>query len=251
MVYSPGIQILVDEHDVILGVLEALETITQRDTVRPFPQEFYEKAFEFFPTFADKCHHAKEEGHLFPTLQARGSPADGGPIGCMLHEHEVGRTHVVAMREALRTAANSHASAEALAYVALLRQHIYRENEILFVIGDRVLTEKDKTELLQQFSCTAHATVPAGSHEKCLALARELRETGGLPAMYEPDPNRLPPSPCGQGRCPERRVRLKDARARSDEPRRRAASLPTLVRPRHRLGYRAPRVRAAGKRSTL
>jgi hemerythrin-like domain-containing protein len=91
MKYSPAIRILVDEHDVILGALEALEAMAQRTDARPFPQEFYEKSLDFFPTFADKCHHAKEEGHLFPVLQARGIPADGGPIGCMLHEHDVGR----------------------------------------------------------------------------------------------------------------------------------------------------------------
>lgn len=207
MAYSPAIQILVDEHDVILGVLEALEAMAEGGTVRPFPQDFYEKAFDFFPTFADKCHHAKEEGHLFPRLQARGVPADGGPIGCMLHEHDVGRAHVVAIREALRATANNQAPAEALvrrealAYAALLRQHIYKENEILFVMGDRVMTEQDKIELLQKFNCAAHATLPAGTHEKYLALARQLREAAGLPAMYSPDPDRAPPSPCGPGHC--------------------------------------------------
>ncbi|MBP7745818.1 MAG: hemerythrin domain-containing protein [Phycisphaerae bacterium] len=209
MNYSPAIQILADEHDVILGVLEALETMAERENVLPFPQDFYEKAFDFFPTFADKCHHAKEEGHLFPKLRERGIPQDGGPIGCMLHEHDTGRAHVVAIREALRATANNHAPAEALvrrealAYAALLRQHIYKENEILFVMGDRVMTEQDKTEVLQKFNCAVHATLPAGSHEKYLALARELRATAGLPAEYSADPDRVPPSPCGHGQCPE------------------------------------------------
>jgi hemerythrin-like domain-containing protein len=181
MQYSKPMQILVDEHTVITSVLDAVEAVANRpDDAGEFPQEFYEKAFDFFPTFADKCHHAKEEGQLFPLLESRGVPREGGPIGCMLHEHEAGRAHVAAARGALaRTATGDRAARatvrrEALAYVGLLRQHILKENTILFVLGDQYLTGSDKAELLKKFNCAEHSPLPLGTHEKYAALAEEL-----------------------------------------------------------------------------
>lgn len=86
MDYSKPTQFLVDEHAVIVRVLDAVEAVARRDD-DPMDVEFFEKAIEFFACFADKCHHAKEEDLLFPVLEQRGVPRDGGPIGCMLSEH--------------------------------------------------------------------------------------------------------------------------------------------------------------------
>jgi len=41
----------------------------------------------FLKEFADKCHHGKEEGLLFPALIQAGLPEKGGPIGVMLADH--------------------------------------------------------------------------------------------------------------------------------------------------------------------
>lgn len=185
MQYSKPMQILVEEHEVISSVLNAVEAVANREG-EPFPQEFYEKAFDFFPTFADKCHHAKEEVHLFPLLEARGLPRDGGPIGCMLHEHEEGRGHVAAVREALQRTVGGDLPAratvrrEALAYVALLRQHISKENEILFVMGDQRLSTQDREELCMKFESAEDAVLPPGTHEKYVALAGELCAGAGV-----------------------------------------------------------------------
>jgi len=181
MEYSKPIQMLVDEHQVIGSVLDAVEQVAREDNSRHVvPREFYEKAIDFFSTFADKCHHAKEEDLLFPALEARGIPREYGPIGCMLHEHEEGRGHVAAARNALPAAAEGDAQArrtlerEMLAYVELLRQHIQKENEVLFIMGDQRMTQQDKDRLWKQFQCSEHGPLPAGSHEKYVALAEEL-----------------------------------------------------------------------------
>ena len=166
-------------------MLDAVEAVI-RGEGDEFPQEFFEKAFDFFPTFADKCHHAKEEAHLFPLLEARGVPRKGGPIGCMLSEHEAGRAHVGAVREALKLTAEGDGDAretvrrEAMAYVALLRQHIEKENTILFPAGDQHMTAEDKEALWKKFQCAEHDVLPPGTHEKYVALAEELRAMAGL-----------------------------------------------------------------------
>ncbi len=185
MEYSKPSQILVEEHEVICSVLDAVEAVLVRGGDE-FPQEFFEKAFDFFPTFADKCHHAKEEDHLFPMLEARGVPRQGGPIGCMLKEHDQARAHVAAVRQALKLTAPGEGEArrtvrrEASAYVALLREHINKENTVLFPAGDYHLTTEDRESLVKAFQRAQDGDLPPGTHERYVALAAELRIMAGL-----------------------------------------------------------------------
>jgi len=182
MQYSKPMQMLVEEHEVISSVLDATEFMLAREDVE-FPQAFLEKAFDFFTSFADKCHHAKEETHLFPLMASRGVPHEGGPIGCMLHEHEEGRAHVAAVRAALvRTAmgdvtARKTARREAAAYVALLRQHIFKENNVCFPLGDHALSAADKEDMWRKFLDEEHTVFPPGTHERYVALAKELADS--------------------------------------------------------------------------
>lgn len=190
MNYAKPTQMLVDEHEVILSVLDAVETVVEQlEPNAPFPQEFFEQAFDFFPTFVDKCHHAKEEDHLFPLLEARGIPRTGGPIGVMLSEHDEGRQHVRAIKAALERTRAGDVQAraivrrEARAYIEMLRNHIAKENQVLFVMGDQVMSEQDKEELWHKFQCAAHSALPAGTHEKYVTRARELAGAAGqMPA---------------------------------------------------------------------
>ena len=186
MYYSEPMQILVDEHEVILSVLDAVDTMLERPSSE-FPTRFYEKALDFFATFADKCHHAKEEVYLFPMLESRGIPREHGPIGCMLHEHEEGRARLAAVRQALPAAGEDPRAArtvknELSSYVLLLRQHIQKENQILFPAGDHQLTTADKELLGHKFSCAEHSVLPPGAHQQYLALASELVSEAGANA---------------------------------------------------------------------
>ncbi len=187
MQYSKPMQMLVDEHETITSVLDAVEVMAgQPDDHGPFPREFFAKAVDFFSTFADKCHHDKEERHLFPLIESRGVPRNGGPIGCMLTEHDEGRAHIGAIRAALPLTGNGDLEArqivreEALAYAALLRSHIFKENNVLFRLGDQFMTPQDKEELWKKFQCTQHGPLPPEAHAKYVALAAELRATAGL-----------------------------------------------------------------------
>ncbi len=73
-------QILRQEHDAILKILEAAEEAARRiDAGGPVRRETLSGMSEFLRLFADKCHHAKEEDLLFPLLESRGMPREGGP----------------------------------------------------------------------------------------------------------------------------------------------------------------------------
>jgi hemerythrin-like domain-containing protein len=70
---------------VILKVLDCFDLALQQARAGgTASREVFEPFLEFFRGFADKCHHCKEEDRLFPCMEARGIPREGGPIGVML-----------------------------------------------------------------------------------------------------------------------------------------------------------------------
>jgi hemerythrin-like domain-containing protein len=176
----------VHEHEIISSVLDAVEAMVEREErLGGFSPDFYKKAFAFFAAFADRCHHEKEEVHLFPALEEHGVPSRGGPIGCMLEEHEAGREHVRAATAALEMSATGARGAaavvrsEAMAYVRLLRNHILKENEVLFVMAERVLPPDVLGDLGKKFEAAEAAMEGGEGHERYVAMARELARMAG------------------------------------------------------------------------
>src|SRR3990172_2652590 len=106
--------ILRTEHQIIMRVVEVLHRLVARSREgRGFERAALARCVDFFRAFADACHHAKEEDLLFPVLESRGIPREGGPIGMMLYEHKLAREHTRAMAEALDAEQRGEASAVA------------------------------------------------------------------------------------------------------------------------------------------
>lgn len=169
---------LKQDHRVIEQVLAVLERLARsRGKV---PLEKWAKAVDFIRNFADQCHHLKEEKILFPALEEHGIPLGGGPLGVMLLEHEEGRGYVRAMAGALAQAKEGRAGAEetlrenARAYLRLLRQHILKEDEILFPMADEVLTQEEQKKLVCEFEEHEAKEIGSGVHERYLKLADEM-----------------------------------------------------------------------------
>ena len=168
------------EHQIILIALDGVEREMQRvQGGGPVPEERVGQMIDFVQNFADRCHHAKEENLLFTRMQDRGLPVNGGPIGAMLQEHEEGRRLVRAAAQALPSAAGGDAADAAalasnlLAYVRLLRQHIDKEDNVLYPMADQILTAADQTELAAAFERVEAEEMGEGTHERYHQLAHE------------------------------------------------------------------------------
>ena len=170
-----------DEHEVIQQVLDCLDELAERALADSrVDVASAGEALDFLTAFADRCHHAKEEQILFPALSARGLPREAGPIAVMLGEHELGRAAIARMRAALDDAQRKAAEAPgrfaraAREYVALLREHIAKENGVLFPMADRILDEAAQHELMRAVERVEHHDLGPGTHERYLELARTL-----------------------------------------------------------------------------
>jgi len=164
-----SIERLIAEHDIIERGLDVLErAVTQIESGQSVPEGFSQWAPGFFAQFADKCHHAKEEDLFFPLLKDRGIREEGGPIGVMLHEHDIGRDCVRRMRGASETDAFDSAAfvTAAKEFIPLLRQHIFKENNVLFKMAAQVLSEADDTDMDARFSQVEEERDLAGLHER-------------------------------------------------------------------------------------
>ncbi len=168
------------EHDGILTMLQILERITeQMGSGKEANLDHLDQIVEFLQVFADKCHHGKEEDFLFPALEKVGIPRQGGPIGVMLSDHDQGRKYIRAMREALEELKKGRDGKDAFAgaargYIELLRSHIMKENDVLFVMGDRNLPEEQQSRLLEDFETLEKEKIGVGKHEAFHRLMDEL-----------------------------------------------------------------------------
>jgi len=168
-----AIQDLRMEHDAVRLTLRVLERIAQQIEQKGTPDDpqHLDQLLEFFTVFVDKCHHGKEEELLFPALEQAGVARDKGPIGVMLREHQLGRECVKKMKDAfsrikagIPQAATDFASS-ARDYITLLNQHIDKENNVLFPMAERLLSEATMAGLSKGFDRIEEQKIGVGKHE--------------------------------------------------------------------------------------
>jgi hemerythrin-like domain-containing protein len=165
-------QALVDEHKLILRMLALLERnapLTAQGRYTNY--RFYLDAVDFIRSYADRFHHAKEEDILFEALVANGMPRENSPVAAMLLEHDRGRAYVKAMEEATLAAmagdaARNRAIADnGLGYLQLLREHIAKEDNILYPLAERVIPETMREGIVKGYA-KAEARTPADFGER-------------------------------------------------------------------------------------
>ncbi len=158
---------LVNEHRLILRMISLLEANVARTAEGCCGNwQFYLDGVDFIRNYADRFHHAKEEDVLFEALINNGMPRDHSPVAAMLMEHEQGRAHVRALEAAAMEAraglpGREAAMAEhAKAYASLLREHIAKEDDILYPLAERLIPEPLRNGIVTGYAA-AESRTPA------------------------------------------------------------------------------------------
>ena len=187
-----AIEVLMNEHRLIEQVLGSLETFAWEVEAGLTPERSVLADYgAFLRSFADACHHGKEEDILFQRMSERGFSRESGPVAVMLHEHRVGRGHVSVLCEAgggtgpLAAVETQFVLEHAFAFIPLLRTHILKEDRILYPMAMRVLAGPEMDAMETDFEAFEARMRADGSYDGIHSLADRLT------AAYRPDPARM------------------------------------------------------------
>ncbi len=192
-----AVSILSGEHRVILQVLDVCSALARRsEATGAIPVDDARAVIEVLRTFADKCHHGKEEDILFPALEAQ--VPGFGPIQVMRREHVEGRALIRAMAAAIDAGDAPGYARAAYGYTDLLRNHIAKEDDILFRMAQAMLTPEQDAAILDAYRRIEHEDMGDGTHFRMLDLADRLAGTYGIDcASDEPQTTTLLTAVCG------------------------------------------------------
>ena len=155
--YTRWDDFLVAEHEMIERGMAVLQNNLEKiETAVKAPLQM-QRAIDFLLEFGDKMHNSKEEKFLFPLMGRKGLPVEGGPIGVMLMEHDAERKLLRKMMSALPNLAEATKSglqkfaAEGFEYLKIRAEHIWKENDVLYAMGRKVISDEENTTLLHEF----------------------------------------------------------------------------------------------------
>jgi hemerythrin-like domain-containing protein len=188
---SKAIEMLMEEHRVILKVLGSMETMADvLEKGNQVERSTIKKYADFLRNFADQCHHGKEEDRLFLKMIEHGFSKNDGPLAVMLDEHETGRTHVRALKAIgeksgpLSKAESQEVIEHARGFTELLQNHIVKEDRVLYGMAEKIIPPREIEKMAEDFEKFELEVTEEGAHERWHALAHELIKA------YPSDPNR-------------------------------------------------------------
>jgi hemerythrin-like domain-containing protein len=152
------------------SLIKECDVIKNENTVN---RPFFSQTVEFIKNYADKYHHAKEEDILFPSLCGGGVEMHCNPTEQMLYEHNLGREYVKGIEAGLKEDDKTKIIENSLKYAGLLKDHIYKEDNILYPMADEALSEKQQAEILKKFQL-AEKKFDAKVVEKYLDFVKNL-----------------------------------------------------------------------------
>ena len=136
------LEILRNEHNIVLKVLNNLETDLEARNISQA-----KKSIELLEKEFNRHSLNKEEKILFPEIE-KFMPRENGPTGMMIIEHK----DLTESIKKFKQINNSENLNETGSYIInLLREHIDKENNMLFMMAEMHLDNKQKEIILKKF----------------------------------------------------------------------------------------------------
>ncbi len=148
---------MVKEHEILLCFIDKLEELN----VKLQKQESYDENSDIYKFIAENAqnlldgelHHQREEKVLFPAVEAKGVT---GPTRVMVREHEDLRRYKTDVRDLAQNVSNANftefkdrVSAAIKILTMMLRDHIFKENNILYPACVEMITDKKQWQKIK------------------------------------------------------------------------------------------------------
>jgi len=176
MIDMDALEVLTEEHRVILKIVEVLNNSAKKLQAREeVSTEFFEKILDAMRNFVEKCHHGKEEMALFPLIRARGG-REAKAVSLLIEEHEKGRAFGKALDEAVKKNEMDNIIKSVNGYVGLLPQHVKKEN-VVFPTWINSLSDETKKELFKRFEEIEETVIGLGKHQEYIQTVEKLKKS--------------------------------------------------------------------------
>jgi DUF438 domain-containing protein len=180
-------ELLMADHEMTERVFDAFRQALDERSPSP---AIVADALEYFTGYVERCHSHKEEDHLFPLLESRGMPTQSGPLAVMLMEHQysadalqtlkrLAHDYIAGRREVLPQLRDTFAE-----YAGVLKDHFWKENDILFPMARRLLEETDAARVAAGIAAV-EASIGPDTRERYFALAQRIIEGGDVRDLSE------------------------------------------------------------------
>ncbi len=173
-------EMLEREHRFIQKVVGTFAVLAEElEAGREVAPETFREIVEFMRTFSDRCHHGKEETHLFPLLERKGVPVRGCPLAILIAEHQRSRLLVAELATAADTYAKDAGSAKKnlldnlRGLIGLYPNHIWKEDYLLFPMTNKILNADEQRELWEKFE-TVEKAIGLDLHHRFEEFAEKL-----------------------------------------------------------------------------
>lgn len=133
--------------------------------------------------YGELCHNMKEEKVYFPLLLQQGFPPQG-PISVMLAEHESERQLLSKIMNLARKEEKTNEEIEEFLnllsdYAHLTKDHIWKENDILYPMGKKFVKKEDFAHLLNQFKKIELEALGDGAQQRYKTLIDAMENESG------------------------------------------------------------------------
>ena len=172
---------LKSEHNDIIELLKIMskiaESIKSNDVF--YPSDI-EEIIDFLKHFIEKSHHGKEE-IFYPELILAGVSKENESLSVMKYEHVLARNYLKDINSCVENCKIGNAfSGQLLAdslnnYVVLISNHIKKEEEIIFPMADKELSEEKQIEISEEFERIEEKIVRHGFHDHYHKLLKKLQ----------------------------------------------------------------------------
>jgi hemerythrin-like domain-containing protein len=146
------LEVLEAEHKIMLRIADVLESMSAKAAQESeYNTADVEGIFQLLRTFGDELHQAKEEGALFPVFTAHCDASEYAAVRHMLFEHEQDRSLMNGMADAVGRSNAPQFAEYAARLVSILRNHIFKEDNILFESIKSHLSAEDDSRITSEF----------------------------------------------------------------------------------------------------
>lgn len=169
---------LMAEHELILKYIAFLDRFTlawaksKDDDNKRF--ESLAEIVQFIKNYADKYHHAKEEDILFRYLDDPQVLTHCNPLPVMLSDHDIGRSYVAKILQAIDTKNRDQAIANARAWGEHLSSHINKEDNVLYIMAEEGLSDQAKLAIIEEYALAEQKLEGSELEETYVTLLEQL-----------------------------------------------------------------------------